>query len=113
MAKNVIFSEGSQRLELVAAAPVVGGKIHVEGDLCGVVVSSEAAGSKFTLMTKCVVKYAKTAGDAPAIGAKLYYDSGANELTTTLIASNFVGVAMEAAVGGDAEVVCRMNESAA
>lgn len=112
MAKNVIFSEGSQRLELVADAAKESGKIDVRGDLCGVVIADAAIGEKYTLMTGCVVKYAKTSGDAPAVGDKLYYDSGADELTTTIVASNFVGVCMTAAVGGDAEVECRLNKSA-
>ena len=60
-------------------------------------------------MTWGVVDGKKTAGDTPAVGALLYWDNTAKSLTTTASGNKRVGVAVKAALAGDATVRVRLD----
>lgn len=110
--KNLVFSEGSQRLELVAGAAKTGGKLYVEGDFVGIAVATVANGELFTLLTKAVVSYKKKTADTFAIGAKAYYDAVNDEITSTAGGNKLVGQVMTAIGAVAGEVVIRLNDVA-
>lgn len=110
--KNMVYSEGQQRLQVLAGAAKTSGKMYVEGDFVGIAVADAANGEEYTLATKCVVSYKKKTTDVFALGDKAYLDAVNDELTTTALGNKLVGVVMIAAGNGVTEVTVRLNESA-
>lgn len=96
------FQGNGESLQLIApAGGVVGGKLFKQGSLVGVVVADAAEGVQFTLKLKGVYNdVTKKAGEAWAIGDKLYFDEATGE-TSKDNTKTFVGYANSAQLAAD------------
>lgn len=83
---NVVQSSGpsdsTKRLDFTVTSAVLSGQIVIFGEVPGVAVAAYATGTKGTFLIGQVIRYAKAAVSF-AEGAKVYFDSGANEVTNT------------------------------
>lgn len=81
---------------------VVGGAIYGVGGIIGVIVADAAEGDQVTLQVKGMFESVKKkAGEAWAIGDKLYYDPATGELTKTAGSLQLAGFALAAALSAD------------
>lgn len=102
MAQNFIC-EGTVIPYIVAGAPVVSGDLVLVGALVGVTLNSGAIGATVQVRVTGVFQVPKATG-AITVGAKLYYDSTAKNLTTTVGSNTLAGYAYAPALSGDATV---------
>lgn len=93
------FIANGNSLQLTAPeGGVVGGQLYKQGKLVGVVVADAAEGDQFTLkLTGVYSDVKKKAGEAWAIGDKLYYNA-TDELELTAANGDFAGYAYAAAL---------------
>lgn len=88
---------------------VVSGSAYLIGAMIVVAKHSAAQDQKFEAATEGVFSLPKAAGQAPAEGAKLYWDNTAKNLTTSPSGNTFAGYAVAAALTGDALVLVRLR----
>lgn len=105
--KNYV-QEGDS-LTLTAGANLTGGQGLLVGTLFGVVAETVLSGSLYTFAVKGVFDLPKAASVTPGVGAKVYWDDTAKNVTTTASANSLIGVAVVAAAAGDATVRVRMD----
>lgn len=98
--KNFVANGAS--IQLVAAAPVVGGSLVKQGSLIGVVVADAAIGQSYTVKIDGVYNNCpKIAAEAWAVGDMLYLKADLTGLTKTSAGNTFAGYAYEAALAAD------------
>lgn len=96
---------------LTAAAPsggAVSGNAYLFGSLLGVCETSAAEGVETVFVLVGVFTLPKAAG-AVTLGALLYWDNTAKNLTTTATDNTLVGKAFAAAQSGDATATIRLG----
>ncbi|MBF0629336.1 MAG: DUF2190 family protein [Magnetococcales bacterium] len=95
---------------VTVAAPVAvnSGDGLLVGTLFGVAVSTAAVGATVEISTTGVVDLPKAAV-AITLGAKLYWDNTAKNVTTTVGTNTLIGCAIIAAAIGDATARVRLN----
>lgn len=99
---NNFVAEGKTIKYANTGSAISSGDVVVLGAGIGVAVTDIAATTGVgSVLVEGVVEIAKVSGTAFTQGAKLYWDSGNSELTTTAQGNLAVGVAYEAAASAD------------
>jgi predicted RecA/RadA family phage recombinase len=80
---------------------LVGGAFYIANGLRGVVSADAASGQPSTVCTRGVFTLPKATGEAWAVGALLYWDSGNSRFTTTVGSNTLAGFAAAAALSAD------------
>ena len=93
----------------IPAGGLLAGQAYLNGYLFGVASVGGAEGAEDEFVTVGVFDLPKKAGDTPAVGARLYWDATAKNLTTTASGNTRVGVALKAALSADATVRIRLD----
>lgn len=99
--KNLIL-QACRNLTVAAPYAVVGGDGVLVGSIFGVASGVAAIGAPVVIDTGGGYRLTKTAGQAFAQGAKVYWDDAARSVTAVVGANKLIGSAFKAAVGGDA-----------
>jgi predicted RecA/RadA family phage recombinase len=105
------FVQPGDMVTVANSAVQTAGNVLIVGKLFGVVTNSVAAGEDVTIATCGVFDLAKDAS-VFALGA-LVYATAAGQATSTASSNTLIGVAVKAAVTGDAVVRVHLNESRA
>lgn len=98
-------------VNLTAAAPydVASGHGVKIGDLFGIAASDALSGADIDFVTQGVFDVAKVSANTFAVGAKVYWDDTAKNVTSTSSGNTLIGAAVAAAGDGDATVAVRLN----
>ena len=107
MAKNFIH-DGRRIVCPAPAGGVTSGDFVVIGSMFGVALTTAAAGVNFTLAVGGVWTLPKATG-AVTIGAPVYWDATAKNVTTTVGSNQKIGVAEQAAASADTVMTVRLN----
>lgn len=103
------FIQPGDYVAVAAPATVLSGQGMLVGALFGVATTDAQSGADVEVATRGVFELPAAATDVIAIGDKLYWDSGAGELTKTSAGNTLVGVALSVAPNGVTLVHCRLN----
>lgn len=98
--------------QLTVAAPsggVVAGGLYIIGSLIGVAGSTAAVGVNVALKTVGVFELPKVSAQAWTVGAKIYWDAGASNTTTTSSGNTLIGLATEVAANPSSVGRVRLN----
>lgn len=108
--RNFVQPGNAITLAAPAGGVISGDPVQV-GDLFGVSAVTATAGDPFTMHTVGVFTLPKTSTDDIAVGASVYFDSSAGEVTTSDGSGSnaFVGHAIEAAGNPSATVAVRLS----
>ncbi|MDZ4678403.1 MAG: DUF2190 family protein [Oligoflexia bacterium] len=104
------FIQLGETVTLVAPYTVVSGAGLLVGAVFGVASLDATSGAAVEAALEGVFDLPKASG-AISQGAKVYWDNSAKNLTTTSSSNTLVGVAVVAALSGDALVRVRLNGS--
>jgi predicted RecA/RadA family phage recombinase len=107
MAKNYI-QEGKTIDYTASGADVLSGALVVIGTIAGIAKTTIPNGKTGAVHIKGIFSVPKATG-AIIQGAKLYWSTVTNNLSTTATGNTLVGVASEAAVSGDTTVKILLN----
>jgi predicted RecA/RadA family phage recombinase len=102
--------EGDRIQNTAPAGGITSGDLHLIGSKVAVAMTTAAEGETYVSMTEGVFEVPKATG-AITIGAKVYFDSTAKNVTTTASGNTLVGWAYTAAASGDATVQISINEN--
>lgn len=103
------FVQPGNQITVAAPAAVQSGEGVQIGDLFGVANGDAAIGADLVISTVGVFTLPKATTDDVAVGASLYWDSAAGELTVTATDNLFVGHAVAAAGNPSATVAVRLS----
>lgn len=108
--RNLVQQSGDN---ITVAAPyaVASGDGALVGTMFGIASTTAANAAQVALSTVGVYDIAKTAGQTFAVGATAYWDNTAKKVTAVSTDNTKIGVAIKAAVGGDATARVRLNGS--
>ncbi|GAA0569518.1 DUF2190 family protein [Caenispirillum bisanense] len=101
------FVQAGSVLTLPAPYAVASGTGFLVGSLFAVAASDAATGAEVEGCTQGVYLLPKVAGEAWAIGAKVYWDDAAKTCTTVATDNTLIGVAVQAGAGSTGTV--RLN----
>lgn len=107
--KNFV-SEGTY-IDVTLAGTVSSGDGQLFGSMFGVASKAGVSGDIIALAVEGVFDLPKAATVTPGVGAKVYWDNSAKNVTTVTTSNTLIGVAVVAALAGDATVRVRLNES--
>jgi len=107
--KNYIC-EGDRIQNIAPAGGVKSGDLHIIGAKVAVAMTDALEGETYVSMTEGVFEVPKAAGTI-TIGAKVYLDETAKNVTTTVNDNTLVGWAYTDAAGGDSTVQISINEN--
>ena len=96
-------------LTVATPAAVLSGAGVLVGSLFGVACGDAAGGADVEIQTEGVFQMAKATGAAWTVGARLYWDDTAKNLTTTASTNKLVAIAVVAAASGDAVGTARLT----
>lgn len=113
MATNKV-QEGKALTFTAGSGGVTGGTGVKLGQIFGVIEADAAEGELYTVQTEGVYNLPKNDGDTPGIGALVYWDDTAKDVTTTASGNMLIGchVGTAAAGSGDATLPVRLNGTA-
>ena len=103
------FVQPGANLTLPAPYDCASGGGALIGSIFGVASNVVESGDDGVFVTEGVFDLPKAASQAWAVGAKIYWDNTAKNLTTTSASNTLVGVAVAAVGGGAGEVVGRIK----
>lgn len=103
------YVQSAESITLTAAATLTSGQGLLVGTIFGVVSAAAVSGQLYTLVLEGVFDLPKAAGDTPAVGAKVYWNNTNFNVTTTSAGNSLIGVAVVAALAGDATVRVRLD----
>ena len=107
MAKN--FVQDGHILDVLAGSNIVSGAVVIIGTIAGIAIADIASGKTGAVRIAGVFSLPKAAGVAITQGAKVYWNAGAGNVTTTASGNTLFGVAAVAAASGDANVSVLLN----
>ncbi len=107
--KNYI--QQGNTLTFTAAAAIASGDGVLQGALFGVAATSAAIGEDFEADLVGVFELPKAAG-AITRGAKVYWNNGNSQVTTTASGNTLIGAATEPAADGATSARVRLNGTA-
>lgn len=105
------FVQFGNTLTLTAPYDVSSGDGALVGSVFGVASGDYLSGVSGEFDVVGVFDLKKKTTDAPAQGAKAYWDNTNKEVTTTLTGNTLIGVFTVAAINGDTTVNVRLNGS--
>lgn len=103
------FVQVGRQVPVIALASVSAGQGVLIGSLFGVAVHDAASGDPLELALEGVYRMAKATGAAWTVGARLYWDDTAKNVTTTASTNKLIGVALEAADSAATSGVLRLS----
>ncbi len=95
------------------AGGVLSGGMVLSGSLFGVAASDADAGEDVAVSVEGVFELPKASADTVTVGAKLYHDAAADELTTVSTDNTLVGYAAAAAGAGVTTVTVKLTPGTA
>ena len=107
MSKN--FVQPGETLPLTAPYDVASGAGFLVGALFSVALAAALSGATVEGRNTGVFDLAKTAGQSFTQGAKVYWDNTAKSVTGVSSGNTLIGVATQAAAGGDATARVRLG----
>ena len=112
MATMATFVQSGAAVDYTPGSSVAAGDVIVQGTLVGVAVQAIAANALGSLAVQGVFDCAKGVGSSDAIsaGAKVYWDSNNEVMTTTAQGNTYAGKAVDAAAAGDTTVRVRLEQ---
>jgi predicted RecA/RadA family phage recombinase len=105
------FIQRGENITAPAPVAVSSGAGVLIGSMFGIANADAAAGADVVLSTVGVFELEKVLTDAVAIGDLLYWDNGANLVTTTAAENARIGAAVSAAGNPSRSVRVRLNGS--
>ena len=105
--KNKILSGNT--ITITAGATITSGQGVLVGTVLGVAVESVASGDPVAVQLEGVFTLPILGTDAPAVGAKLYWDAGNSRLTTTVGSNTEAGIAFAAKASGPTTVRIKLK----
>lgn len=75
----------------------------------GVCVNDALSAAEVEVKTSGVFDITAASADTPAVGAKLYWDNTAKQLTTTSSGNTYVGVCLKAKLNGELTARCKLT----
>lgn len=109
MATN--FIQKGDNVVVEAPAAVTSGDGVLVGSLFGVAQTDAANGVEVVLCTTGVYELPKVSAQAWTVGARVYWDDGADNATTTASGNTLIGVATTAAANPSSTGRIRLNGS--
>jgi len=103
------FIQPGDVVDIVAAGTLAAGAGLVVGTMFGVVMEAAVNGQRVALALTGVFDLPKTAGQTPAVGAAVYWDAGAGNVTTSSAGNTKIGVALLLPGAGDPTIRVRLN----
>jgi predicted RecA/RadA family phage recombinase len=103
------YVQPGETLPLVAPYDVASGAGFLVGALFAVATAAALSGATVEARTVGVYDMAKTAGQSFTQGAKVYWDDAAKSVTGVATGNTLIGVATQAAAGGDADARVRLG----
>ena len=97
--RNSLFS--GYNVTLPAPYALQSGQMAQVGSIIGVAQAAAAAAADVVLVRHGVFTLAKATGQAWALGATLYWDNAARNVTTVVATNKMIGAAFAAALAGD------------
>jgi len=107
--KNYIHS--GEFMTVTAPADVVSGAGVLVGSMFGIATHDALTGEDVEINTAGVVAINKKSAQAWTVGAKVYWDGTAKEVTTTSTSNTLIGVAAAVAANPSANGEVRLNGS--
>jgi predicted RecA/RadA family phage recombinase len=102
------FVQNGKTIEVTLAANIASGAALLIGTLLGIAVTSGVIGDVVVFNTEGVYDLPKAAG-AITLGAAVYWDDTAKNITTTASGNTLIGKCWAAAAGGDATVAVKLS----
>lgn len=109
MATNMIST--GEILTLPAPAAVASGSGVLIGKIFGIAVTDAASGAEFALATTGVYELPKASAQAWTLGASVYWDNTAKNVTTSASGNTLIGAAVAVAANPSATGMVRLNGS--
>ncbi len=106
--RNLRMQSG-ENLTLLAPYAVSGGQGMLVGLIFGIASTAAALGASVAVSTLGVYDITKAAGQAFGVGAAVYWDNAARNVTTVAADNTKIGVTIAAAAAGDAVAQVRLN----
>lgn len=103
------FIELGDVITITAGATITSGQLVIAGSLFGVAQKSVASGEQVAVKIGGVFEFAKVSAQAWTVGALIYWDATAGNMTTTSTSNTLVGVAAAAAANPSAVGRVRLN----
>lgn len=103
------FVQTGEVITVTAPAAVVSGQGLLIGALFGVVCAAAAAGADAEMRTVGVFDLPAAAADVVAVGAKVYWDNAAKNVTTVSASNTLIGVAVTAKSASVTVIRVRLN----
>lgn len=101
------FIQKGEVITIQATADTISGEVVLVGTIIGIAVKSVLTGGELPLAIEGVVELPKATG-AITLGAKLYWDDTAKDVTTTVAANALAGYAISAQATGDPTVLVKL-----
>ncbi len=95
------YVQRGETVTLTAPAALASGEAFAVGAIFGVAACAAASGEQVETMRVGAFDLPKATGQAWTVGARLYWDATAKNLTTTATSNLFVGAALAAAASAD------------
>jgi len=104
------YVKDGKTVEFTAGAAYDSGDVVILGNLAGVVIDDVDSGDVGVARLYGVVKLAKATG-VITLGQKLYWDSSAENVTTTAAGNTYIGCAFAAYASGDTIVKVQLSQN--
>ncbi|MFO0839608.1 MAG: DUF2190 family protein [Phycisphaerae bacterium] len=107
-----IFVQDGTSVDYTPGSAVIGGDVVIQGELVGVAKVDIPANKLGALSVAGVFDFPKATGVGTAIttGALTYWNTGAQQATTTAAGNKLIGKCVRAAADADATVRVRMSQ---
>lgn len=103
------FIQRGENITVAAPAAVTSGDPVQVGDMVGVANGDAASGDPVVISTSGVFELPKATIDDIAVGASVYFDASAGEVTLTSTGNTFIGHAVTAAGNPSSTVAVRLS----
>lgn len=105
------YIQRGDALTILAPANIASGAGLLVDSLFGIANGKATTGENVVLSTVGVFSLPKVTANAFALGAKVYWATATNNVTSTVGANKLIGVAVEVAGAGTTAVKVRLNGS--
>lgn len=102
------FIQEGEVITITAGATITSGSGVLVGAMVGVAVKDAVSGDSLAVRLKGVFELPKTSGDNIAVGAAVYWNNTAKEITSTSAGNTAAGYAMAAAGAGVTKISVKL-----
>lgn len=103
------FIQEGDVITVVAPYALASGDGCLVGSIFGVATNAAANGTSVEISIEGVVELKAASADTGAVGAKIYWDNAAKQLTTTAAGNALVGALTVAKTAGQLSATVRLN----